>query len=102
MHEMDEIEEFINRRFSEIEIKQSFKYGNCYYFAVILNHRFPYTEIVYLGKQGHFCVRHNNLYYDITGKIDSTIINNENVFTLEWLNQTDPMWYDNLMKWCKL
>ena len=46
---MDEIEEFINRRFKQ---DCDWLTGNCYYFAATLKIRFPYLEIVYFPVAG--------------------------------------------------
>ena len=70
-HRINLVIEFIRRRFSNSEVIDSFLYGNCYYFAVILTHRFSFLKIVYLPIKGHFCVTdEENNYFDISGKID--------------------------------
>jgi hypothetical protein len=73
-----EIMEFIHRRFSTL-YSDCFLCGNCYYFALILNHRFPQTKIIYLPIRGHFCVQnpYTNNCFDIQGIVD---LNNEPIY----------------------
>lgn len=57
---------FIKRRFS---VDNHWIDGNCYYFAIILNDRFPGGTIFYDVTYGHFVYFYNNEYYDWTGCI---------------------------------
>lgn len=63
---MDEVLEFINRRFKN---DCNWINGNCYYFALILNDRFPDGEIYYDVIYGHFIYFYNGKYYDWSGEV---------------------------------
>ena len=81
---MDQIIEFINRRFP-IEKDCDWMEENCYYFARILKMRFK-GEIWYDLVNGHFLFRHFDKFYDWTG----------------WRQEYDlnkPETVDNLVKW---
>ena len=68
---MDEILNFIDK-FKFIhkrELEEVFLYGNCYYFAIILKHRFPRVQIYYSYSVDHFVVRYKNHLYDISGDV---------------------------------
>lgn len=60
--------EFISefKKFDSVE--ETFLNGFCYYFALILQHRFG-GEVLYDPIVGHFVVRIGNAYYDITGDV---------------------------------
>lgn len=64
---MNEIEEFITRRF---KTDCNWMNGNCYYFAKILVDRFCYLTLVYVPCPGHFMAydSKSELLYDYTGK----------------------------------
>ena len=64
---MNEILEFINRRFPT---DYNWLNGNCFYFSVILKSRFPQGTIFYDVINGHFLFNHENNYYDLTGKVE--------------------------------
>lgn len=83
---MDEVLEFINRRFSD---ESRWVSGNCYYFAVILKERFNgviYYDVIY----GHFITKINDKYYDNKG-----IVNLEERKLVKWDDFDD---YDSLQK----
>lgn len=61
---MDEVEEFIRRRFPD---DCRWLTGNCYYFAVILKDRFPEGEIYYDVIDGHFLFKLGIGFYDYEG-----------------------------------
>lgn len=63
---MDEVLEFINRRFQK---DCDWLNGNCYYFAIILKDRFPEGEIYYDVIDGHFLFKHSYNFYDATGLV---------------------------------
>ena len=44
--------------------------GNCFYFAKILESRFPDGEIYYDVIEGHFVFKYNYIYYDYSGRIE--------------------------------
>ena len=63
---MDEILEFIKRRFPN---DCNWLDGNCFYFSIILKARFPQGNIFYDVIDGHFLFKYQNSFYDWTGKI---------------------------------
>lgn len=63
---MDEVLDFINRRFNQ---DCNWISGNCYYFAIILKDRFHDGNIYYDVINGHFIFEYQNNYYDWTGNI---------------------------------
>lgn len=65
---MNEIVEFIRRRFP---VDCDWTTGNCYYFAVILQARFPDGQIVYDPIDGHFLFLYHDRLYDYKGKAKS-------------------------------
>ena len=60
---IDEVLEFIYRRFPK---DSDWVNGNCYYFSLILQDRFPGGEIYYDVIDGHFLYCYNGKYYDLT------------------------------------
>ena len=91
---MNEIEEFIKRRFGSTDAK--WRDGNCYYFAIILTHRFPELEIYYEGIDGHFWAGDGENFYDHGGK---NIPYSEPI-KFEELRKRDPLWYANIVRDC--
>lgn len=85
---MDEILDFINRRF---KTNCNWLDGNCYYFAIILKNRFPLGDIYYDVIYGHFIFKYENYYYDWTGKV------NPKGKLVKW---NDFEEYDRLQKAC--
>ena len=64
--------EFIYRRFQG---DSDWMTGNCYYFALILCHRFPYLNIYYAPIMGHFVAGKDGKFYDWCGEfVDETPI----------------------------
>jgi hypothetical protein len=63
---MNEVEEFIKRRFP---IDCNWISGNCYFFAIILQDRFPGGSIYYDVIEGHFIYKYYDNYYDWTGRV---------------------------------
>ena len=61
----DPVIEFIQRRFRS---DCNWKTGNCYFFAVILESRFPGGQICYEPVLGHFVYLYNGKYYDWGGE----------------------------------
>lgn len=72
---MNEIIEFINRRFPE---DSNWLTGNCYYFSLILKDRFPEGSVFYDVINGHFVFKYKDSYYDWTGIVKS------NGYLIEW------------------
>lgn len=96
---IDEIEEFIYRRFNQPEVIDNFLNGNCYYFAIILKERFPYLNIYYLATAGHFCVKDEctNKFYDVTGTIN---IINDTPYLFNYIKVNEPNWYNRIVDGC--
>lgn len=83
----DKVLEFINRRFS---IDCNWTSGNCYYFAKILQTRFPQGKIFYDVIDGHFLFEYEDNLYDYNGKEE-----NNNRFLVDWDKFEE---YDSLQK----
>jgi hypothetical protein len=83
---MNEILEFINRRF---KTDCNWLNGNCYYFALILNDRFPGGTIYYDVIYGHFIYQYKGKYYDWSGEM------NPNGYLVDWSKFDE---YDSLQK----
>lgn len=60
-----EVLDFIHRRFPT---DCNWTCGNCYYFAHILSQRFPYGNIYYEIKNGHFVYEIDGDFYDYNGR----------------------------------
>lgn len=92
----EEVLEFINRRFKK---DCDWMNGNCYYFAKILQVRFPKLEIVYFPIEGHFMAwdRKENLFYDATG---AHCANGKPFNEWEKMRTEEPFWYYRLMSDC--
>ena len=88
-----EVLEFINRRFKN---DCNWTTGNCYFFAAILQIRFPNSVIYYLPIEGHFVTKIEDNYYDWTGKIDLK----ELPQPLEQIFQEDKLLYNRLIRDC--
>lgn len=55
------------------QVIDCFLNGNCFWFAKILQRRFPGGCIAYNSSENHFAYSHNGVIYDITGIVaDST------------------------------
>lgn len=67
---MDKVLEFIKRRFP---IDCYWKSGNCYWFSVMLHHKFKNSDIYYDVIDGHFCVKIDGVYYDWEGVYTPTV-----------------------------
>ena len=71
---MNEVLEFIQRRFP---VDCNWKSGNCYWFSVMLHHKFPKSIIYYDVIDGHFCTKIDGVYYDWEGVYTP-------IFPVEW------------------
>lgn len=91
----EEILDFIHRRFPK---NCNWTNGNCYWFAWILNQRFPLSEIVYDSLTGHFLCKICKQYYDYNGKIDVK----EKAMPLWLIQLKDYLWYEHLMRDCMM
>ena len=84
----NEILDFIQRRFKK---DCDWTNGNCYYFAIILNDRFPEGKIYYDVINGHFIFYHYGYLYDWNGIVEPE----SNWCFVEW-DKFDE--YDSLQK----
>ena len=100
---MNEIEEFIFRRFPNTgEDNNRWRDGNCLWFAIILTKRFPKLKIYYFSTAGHFVAGKDNKgiieYYDATGRVYPD--KDENVLELNQIRKVDNMWFRRLIRDC--
>lgn len=95
----NDIEDFIKRRFPNDD---NWLNGNCFYFASILQIRFPHLKIVYLPIEGHFMAwdAEQHLLYDVRGK--HTEQECENFELLNTIAQEDDLWYKRIVRDCIL
>lgn len=93
MNIQQEVLEFIKRRFKK---DCDWTEGNCYYFAVILHSRFPYSTIMYDPLEGHFVCKIFDVLYDYNGVYESE----EHVLSLSDIAQQDKLWYKRLVRDC--
>lgn len=89
----DPVLEFINRRFKK---DCNWLDGNCYYFAVILNDRFPGGRILYDVVNGHFIYCYLEKNYDWTGIVDCT------GYLVDWVlfNEYDESQRNRIVECC--
>jgi hypothetical protein len=97
---MDEVIEFITRRFKSNGDDNKWLNGNCYWFAQILLVRFPYLGLYYLPIKGHFVVGANEKYYDYDGlhtyeELGETPIDWNSILTEE------PSWAKRILRDCR-
>ena len=94
---MDEIIEFIKRRFPK---DCNWLDGNCYYFSKILHDRFETGKILYDVVYGHFLYEYKDNYYDWTGKVSKEKYNN----TVPWelFKNYDEIQYKIIIRDCIL
>ena len=91
---MDEVEEFINRRFQQ---DCHWTDGNCFWFARILCQRFPYLRMYYEPIKGHFVAGTPSKYYDWTGRN----YDKEKPVLFEELIREDPVWALRILRDCR-
>ena len=91
----NEVLEFIQRRFKN---DCNWLDGNCYYFAIILNNRFPDGKIVYDVINGHFVFEYKNELYDWKG------IHNSDGILVDWesLEEYDYLFKKRVIRDCVL
>lgn len=87
--------DFIKRRFPETG-DNHWMDGNCYFFAVILNARFPFCPIIYSQIDGHFSVKWENYCFDFKGKHPLP----SDYQYLEEIKVEDPAFYRILKRDC--
>lgn len=110
--EEDEVLNFINpfKRFEKDKVLHTtFTEGYCYYFALMLQHRFPEGELYYLG-WGHFVTKIGDKFYDITGNCTETCTKPHTSRTIldityipqSWkeIQATDPDWAARIIEGC--
>lgn len=81
------------------EIEESFLYGNCLYFAIILKLRFPDGEIMLMQIDNHFVFKLNNDLFDIRGNV-SDICNVPDLISFSVLEKEDNLYYKRLLRDC--
>lgn len=64
-----EMSAFLRRFHEASDVDTVFTEGCCYWFAVILNKRFPESYIVYDPVLNHFAVKIDGRVFDITGDV---------------------------------
>lgn len=70
--------------------------GNCYYFALILAHRFN-LQIYYNPCEGHFVAGDGEEFFDFNGVYRNVF----NLIPLEEIKLIEPNWYARLMRDCR-
>lgn len=63
----EEIIDFIHRRFGPFDENSDWMTCNCFWFAQILNDRFPGGRLYYDVVVGHFVFEYDGIYYDYSG-----------------------------------
>lgn len=91
----NEILNFIKRRWS---IDANWTNGNCFWFAKILQLRFPQLQIYYLPIIGHFITSDGENYYDWNG----IYLPEEEPINWEELRNSDFLWAERLIRDCWL
>ena len=91
----DEVLEFINRRFPK---DCNWLNGNCYYFALILNDRFPGGRIWYNLVYGHFLFEFGNKYYDFSGLLNPNIV--YSAVPWDYMETYDKLWKERIVRDC--
>ena len=73
--------------------------GNCYWFAHILQTRFPELRIYYFPIEGHFVAGLNNVFFDAAGEYAAS---GQPFYDFEELEKEDPSLYNRLIRDCVL
>lgn len=92
----DLVEDFIDRRFRQDSANLHWLNGNCLWFAIILQTRFPGGETFYLPVPGHFVYKYDGKFYDWHGIIKPF----EPIIPFDQLKEQDKKWYDHLIRDC--
>lgn len=90
---MHEILDFIHRRWSK---DANWLDGNCYWFAHILQTRFPDLELYYLPITGHFVCGDGYNFYDWSGVVQPEEI----PILFSDLKKREPDWYNRIWRDC--
>lgn len=93
----EKIEEFIKKRFPQ---DCNWTTGNCYYFAKILQARFPEGRIWYEVIYGHFVYELYYQFYDWTGKVKSSA--DKKYIPWDELDEYDPYVKERIIRDCIL
>lgn len=90
---MDEVLKFIQKRFPSDCMWIT---GNCFYFSIILQNRFPCGKIYYDVINGHFVFKYNDKYYDWTGVVEP------DGYLVEWdkFEEYDSLQYKIIVRDC--
>jgi len=91
----DEVLEFIKRRWSSTDA--NWLNGNCYYFSLILCHRFPQLKKYYLPVDGHFIAGDGKVFFDWTGLV---VLGTDIALDLDYIEKTDKIWYNRIIRDC--
>lgn len=94
-----EVTDFIYRRFP---YDSHWLDGNCYYFALILQDRFPEGDIVYDVIRGHFLFELDYTLYDWHGVYER--LPSESMRFIKWnsFKEYDSLQYDRIVRDCIL
>lgn len=92
----DEVLEFINRRF---KTDCHWCDGNCFWFATILNKRFPHFKIWLFPIENHFMIGDGEIFYDWNG---IRHIEDCDEIPMEWdkVEEFDSSYYNHLIRDC--
>lgn len=90
---MDKIEQFIQKRFTK---DCNWLNGNCYYFSIILQDRFPNGKIIYEPIDGHFLYKVKNKCYDFLGMHELP----SDYYIWDELEAQEPNLYKRIKKDC--
>lgn len=84
------------KQFRDLGAENCFANGMCYWFAFILEARFPGGEIVYDEIANHFAYKFSDKIYDITGEID------DGYTWKQWstFSETDKLLYNRIIRDC--
>ena len=92
---------FINRFkcLHQKQIEESFLYGNCWYFSVILSSRFVSSVIMYEPIENHFLILIDDNLYDIRGNV-TELYNIDKLIVWNEYELIDKLHYDRIVRDC--
>ena len=93
MSKHEEVMDFIHRRWNK---DCNWMDGNCFWFALILSKRFPYSRIYYMPVKGHFITKIDGMFYDARGVVSV----DEKIQTLASLKKEDSLLVSRLFRDC--
>lgn len=101
---MNEVEKFIYKfKFLNPQVAEDlFLYGDCYYFAIVLQERFKYTHdviIKYFEIDNHFVTDINGRLYDIRGDI-TDIVDSKQLKDWDDMEEYDELLYKRIIRDC--